>query len=70
MVLRWPRTFSRRIGYCLELHNQSVKAIRYPLNAHRKELADAEGAREREKELAKEIQEGDLDEDDIGGREF
>ncbi|KAJ3895312.1 PCI domain-containing protein [Lentinula edodes] len=60
-------TFSRRIGYCLELHNQSVKAMRYPLNAHRKELADAEGAREREKELAKEIQEGDLDDEDLGG---
>ncbi|KAK7039514.1 PCI domain-containing protein [Favolaschia claudopus] len=59
--------FQRRIGYCLELHNQSVKAMRYPLNAHRKELAAAEGAREREKELAKEIQEGDLDDDDIGG---
>ncbi|KAJ3746743.1 PCI domain-containing protein [Lentinula detonsa] len=59
--------FTRRIGYCLELHNQSVKAMRYPLNAHRKELADAEGAREREKELAKEIQEGDLDDEDLGG---
>ena len=41
--------------------------MRYPLNAHRKELAAAEGAREREKELAMEIQ-GDLDEDDdVGG---
>ncbi|KAJ7100282.1 PCI domain-containing protein [Mycena belliarum] len=59
--------FQRRIGYCLELHNQSVKAMRYPLNAHRKELAAAEGAREREKELAKEIQEGDLDDEDMGG---
>ncbi|KAF9236654.1 PCI domain-containing protein [Melanogaster broomeanus] len=56
--------FGRRIGYCLELHNQSVKAMRYPLNAHRKELAAAEGAREREKELAKEIQEGELDDDE------
>jgi 26S proteasome regulatory subunit N3 len=62
--------FARRIGYCLELHNEGVKvsvgsilvstldttffqAMRYPLNAHRKELAAAEGAREREKELAK-----------------
>ncbi|KAJ7754463.1 PCI domain-containing protein [Mycena metata] len=59
--------FSRRIGYCLELHNQSVKAMRFPLNAHRKELAAAEGAREREKELAKEIQEGDHDDEDMGG---
>lgn len=41
--------------------------MRYPLNAHRKELAAAEGAREREKELAKEIQEGDLDDDEMGG---
>ncbi|EIM88919.1 diphenol oxidase-A2 [Stereum hirsutum FP-91666 SS1] len=59
--------FGRRIGFCLDLHNQSVKAMRYPLNAHRKDLQAAEGAREREKELAKEIQEGDLDEDDVGG---
>jgi len=78
--------FGRRIGYCLELHNESVKvsfsslyhtrvmtsmlfheqAMRYPLNAHRKELAAAEGAREREKELAKEIQEGELDDDEGG----
>ncbi|KAH9973806.1 PCI domain-containing protein [Lactifluus volemus] len=59
--------FSRRIGYCLELHNQSVKAMRYPLNAHRKDIVDAEGAREREKELAKGIQE-EIDEDDaLGG---
>ncbi|KAF8531127.1 PCI domain-containing protein [Gautieria morchelliformis] len=64
--------FNRRIGFCLGLHNESVKAMRYPLNAHRKELAAAEGAREREKELAKEIQDGDLDEDEdpLGGSEF
>ncbi|KAF9485021.1 PCI-domain-containing protein [Pholiota conissans] len=59
--------FGRRIAFCLDLHNQSVKAMRYPLNAHRKELAAAEGAREREKELAKEIQDGDLDDEDLGG---
>ncbi|EJC99277.1 uncharacterized protein FOMMEDRAFT_23158 [Fomitiporia mediterranea MF3/22] len=56
--------YQRRIGFCLQLHNESVKAMRYPLNAHRKELAAAEGAREREKELAMEIQDGDLDDDD------
>ncbi|KAF8345308.1 PCI domain-containing protein [Amanita rubescens] len=59
--------FGRRIGFCLDLHNQSIKAMRYPLNAHRKELAAAEGAREREKVLAKEIQEGELDDDDLAG---
>jgi len=62
--------FSRRIGYCLELHNQSVKAMRYPLNAHRKDIVDAEGAREREKELAKGIQEGEIDEEDALGGDF
>ena len=40
--------------------------MRYPIDAHRKELEDAEGAREREKELAKEIQDGELDEEDLG----
>ncbi|OBZ67607.1 putative 26S proteasome regulatory subunit rpn3 [Grifola frondosa] len=58
--------FGRRIAYCLELHNQSVKAMRYPLNAHRKEIAAAEGAREREKELVKEIEEGGDVEDEDG----
>ncbi|KAK7676772.1 hypothetical protein QCA50_020240 [Cerrena zonata] len=60
--------FNRRISYCLELHNQSVKAMRYPLNAHRKELAAADSAREREKELAKELAEGggDFDSDEPG----
>lgn len=47
--------------------NAPDQAMRYPLNAHRKELAAAEGAREREKVLAKEIQEGELDDDDLGG---
>jgi 26S proteasome regulatory subunit N3 len=44
--------------------------MRYPLNAHRKDIVDAEGAREREKELAKGIQEGDIDEEDALGGDF
>lgn len=39
--------------------------MRFPLDAHRKELASAEAAREREKELVQEIAEGgDMDEED------
>ncbi|GAA5966988.1 hypothetical protein JCM21900_003494 [Sporobolomyces salmonicolor] len=57
------REFDRRIGFLLELRNQSVKAMRYPLHAHSKELASAEEARERERELAKEIEDGDEDAD-------
>jgi 26S proteasome regulatory subunit N3 len=41
--------------------------MRFPLNAHRKELASAEALRERERELAKEIAEGEMDEDDDVG---
>ena len=44
--------------------------MRYPLNAHWKELAAAEGARERERDLVKEIQDGDLDDEDLGGADF
>ncbi|SAL96372.1 hypothetical protein [Absidia glauca] len=57
--------FHQRISFCLNLHNDAVKAMRFPLDAHRKELATAEAAREREKELAQEIAEGgDMDDED------
>ena len=56
-----------RFNFFLSFLLKTVQAMRYPLNAHRKELAAAEGAREREKELAKEIQEGELDDEDLGG---
>ncbi|KAI9799201.1 MAG: hypothetical protein M1825_004844 [Sarcosagium campestre] len=59
--------FHDRIRACLGLHDESVKAMRYPMNQHRLELKNAQEARERERELAKEIQEGDMDEDDAGG---
>ncbi|OZJ06983.1 hypothetical protein BZG36_00260 [Bifiguratus adelaidae] len=59
--------FHQRINFCLELHNASVKAMRFPLNAHRKELANAQEALERERELVKEIAEGDLDDMDEDG---
>ena len=37
------------------------------MNQHRLELKNAQEARERDRELAKDIEEGDLDDDDIGG---
>jgi 26S proteasome regulatory subunit N3 len=40
--------------------------MRFPMNAHRKELETAEEAREREKELVKEISEADIDDEDEG----
>lgn len=59
--------FHDRIRACLDLHDESVKAMRFPMNQHRLELKNAQEARERERELAKEIVEGDMDEDDAGG---
>ncbi|XP_045470866.1 probable 26S proteasome non-ATPase regulatory subunit 3 [Harmonia axyridis] len=54
--------FHQRISFCLDLHNQSVKAMRYPPKAYGKELESAEERREREQqdlELAKEMAEED-----------
>ncbi|KGO37311.1 Winged helix-turn-helix transcription repressor DNA-binding [Penicillium expansum] len=59
--------FHERIRACLALHDESVKAMRFPMNQHRLELKSAQEARERERELAKEIQEGDMDDEDAGG---
>lgn len=56
--------FHQRISFCLELHNQSVKAMRYPPKSYGKELESAEERREREQqdlELAKEMAEEDDD---------
>ncbi|KAK4056870.1 26S proteasome non-ATPase regulatory subunit [Microbotryomycetes sp. JL221] len=61
------QAFDTRIKFLLDLHNQSVKAMRYPLNTHSKELASANEAREREKEIAKEIEGADEDPDVDGG---
>ncbi|KAG8757396.1 26S proteasome non-ATPase regulatory subunit [Serendipita sp. 396] len=56
--------FGRRISFCLQLHNESVRAMRYPLNAHRKELVSVQAALEREKELSREVMRGEHDDDD------
>lgn len=56
--------FHQRIAFCLELHNQSVKAMRYPPKSYGKDLESAEERREREQqdlELAKEMAEEDDD---------
>lgn len=56
--------FHERISFCLDLHNQSVKAMRYPPKSYGKDLESAEERREREQqdlELAKEMAEDDDD---------
>ncbi|KAL5201495.1 hypothetical protein ABZP36_035849 [Zizania latifolia] len=56
-------TFNSRIAFCLNMHNEAVKALRFPPNSH-KEKESAEKRRERlqqEEELAKHMAEDDDD---------
>ncbi|XP_075487403.1 putative 26S proteasome non-ATPase regulatory subunit 3 [Primulina tabacum] len=56
--------FNSRIAFCLNMHNEAVRALRFPPNSH-KEKETAEKRRERhqqEQELAKHIAEEDDDE--------
>lgn len=57
--------FHSRIAFCLNMHNEAVKALRFPPNSH-KEKESAEKRRERqqqEQELAKHIAEEEDDDD-------
>jgi len=56
--------FNQRIEFCLDLHNHSVRAMRFPPKSYNKDLESAEDRREREAqdlELAKEMAEEDDD---------
>lgn len=57
-------TFHSRISALLAMRDDCVKAMRFPQTKHRKELAEAAKATERERELAKEIIDGEADGDD------
>lgn len=49
--------FDRRIKFCMQLNNDSVKAMRYPMTATRDEFDDDNEARQREQELLQFLQE-------------
>ena len=56
--------FHQRITFCLDIHNQSVKAMRFPPKSYNADLESAEERKEREKqdlEYAKEMSEADED---------
>jgi 26S proteasome regulatory subunit N3 len=56
--------FHRRIKFCLDIHNDTVKAMRYPAN--QKKDVDAEEARKRAEEEAEEISSlDDFDDEDF-----
>jgi 26S proteasome regulatory subunit N3 len=56
--------FHARITFCLDLHNEAVRSMRYPADAHKAKsaLETAEQRKERqalEAELAEAMEEGD-----------
>lgn len=54
--------FHARIAFCLDIHNDAIKAMRFEPDAHKKKLESAEARKERltqEQELAKAIQDDD-----------
>ncbi|QPG76962.1 hypothetical protein FOA43_004356 [Brettanomyces nanus] len=51
--------FDRRIKFCMSLHDDSVKAMRYPMNMNRVEDKVDPEAREREQELIQYLQDAD-----------
>ncbi|KAF9428623.1 26S proteasome non-ATPase regulatory subunit [Podila epigama] len=56
--------FHQRIGFCLKLHNDSVKAMRFPLKAVNTDAAEVEAALDQERTLVQEIAEADEDMDE------
>jgi len=60
------KAFHARIAFCLDIHNEAVRAMRFDPEAHKTPLEDAEARKERlaqEQELAKAIQEEEEDDD-------
>eukprot|EP00742_Colponemidia_sp_Colp-10_P000642 GILJ01000700.1.p1 GENE.GILJ01000700.1~~GILJ01000700.1.p1 ORF type:complete len:506 (+),score=92.99 GILJ01000700.1:73-1518(+) len=57
--------FHKRISFCLNIHNDAVKAMTFPPDAHKEELESSEQRRERlqqEQELAQNLADEDEDE--------
>ncbi|CAF3048649.1 unnamed protein product [Rotaria socialis] len=57
--------FHQRIEFCLKVHNESVKAMRYPPKKYQEELETAQERREREQEELEYAKEMADDEDDF-----
>lgn len=54
--------FHRRIAFCLDVYNESVKAMRYPPDAYKKELKQGKAAAKQDERSIEELLK-DLDED-------
>lgn len=61
------KAFQQRIDFCINLHNDSVKAMRYPLNAQKQEPEDSELLRERMLDIESALAEAAEDDDGMDG---
>lgn len=59
------KSFHRRIAFCMDVHNEAVKSMRYPPDAYRKELKNAGKSDEAIEKTIEEIIEGMDDDDDM-----
>ncbi|CAF4520093.1 unnamed protein product, partial [Rotaria sp. Silwood1] len=57
--------FHQRIEFCLKVHNEAVKAMRYPPKKYNEDLETAQERREREQEELEYAKEMADDEDDF-----
>ena len=58
------KAFHRRIAFCLDVHNEAIKSMRYPPDAYKKELK-ASVNREDEKSIEELIRDMGHDEDEL-----
>merc|ERR1712153_89441 len=61
--------FHQRISFCLSLHNDLVKSMRYPPNAYRRYLEDPEQRKNREDDTAEIVASMEEEEEDFGAAE-
>eukprot|EP01041_Mallomonas_annulata_P011566 gene11566-24186_t len=59
------KAFHRRIAFCLDVHNEAVKSMRYPPDAYKKELAMANNPKAEEKTVEELVKELEDDMDDL-----
>merc|ERR1711971_26801 len=56
--------FHKRIQFCLDIHNESVKAMRYPPNAHKPQSEKEKDDKEKEKKKKEEKEKEDKEKKD------
>ena len=58
--------FHKRITFCLNVHNDAVRAMSYPPDSHKDELPDAETLKERQREEQELVAELAEEEEEMG----